>query len=1066
MKQWGAVVLVLAVGCSRSFGPPKGKSGPGPLAASALPAAVQPRGHAVITVSGGVEPYTLSLPIAEQHSGDGALVDASASKGQATYTAGPVGNVSDVVAVLDAKGTEVRVPIAVGQPLSVSPSQFSLAPGQFQSVSVAGGQPAYCFDLETSTPACPPLVTHFCGTDAGFSCREQHAVDGGGLGSCLDGSGLFRAGACGSATETVTVTDQNGVMSTLTVQVGSALDVEPKNPKVHPGQSLFFQVTGGVPPYSYRWAPHGDRSDGTISSGVTYQAGPNPNVVDEIDVADSLGATLRLNVEVGDVALQLPLNSNYRLYRGDFNGDGQDDILAVTVEDPQIRYVTDPTLALMLGGSGGLLAPRVFALSATPVSVATGDLNGDGLDDIVLSSNGNSPNYSTEIFLGRRDGSLDGVPPMELPQLEGSGRLLVRPFADLDGGSGLLVVADAGFLTLQGLRLTSTGSLQPFRTYVGVMPPGSVNPVLVGSSSGSTYLADLEVLRDGGCGGVGVASSDVVPLDPRGVTDGGLIAGPAITVCMPPENPPVATDIRAGPISSIGFDDFVVFNGAQVVVSEEGATPAELTAYQLPVSASRPVVARVGRSRLAEVELLQLDKTVRFAADAQNGQFVQNPQPLEGASSGLVTADLYRSALRDVVVVDPSATVRILRAGIDGSLRPGHSRALRDVVTGLAVADIDGDGIDDLLVAEYDLRVFEGDRTGGLGAGPHALSHIASRGLIRSGPTTWIIASGITGSFSAFRVEVAPDGGFTTSGMARVDVDSNSVIDFQPLDLGQPDAGAFLFRSYSSFGTSIFPTVQIVQSALDGGGVRSHPAEDIPELMAENTSLLVAPVQDQPGAMSLITVENSTTGVASLNLHRASTSTPVHWSTPINSIDINQVLATDSNPPTVPFIITSIVSYPPAPGQARTRILVGAAAVASSGGCDTNGFTPNQPRFVVFDVTGGQFDKRGLGDWPTGLDACAPDLVMPQQSADLDGDGLSDLVWLQHINFGSDSQLVVWPSPIETGITPGVIPTSGRLLSAFALGDFNGDGKLDIAAGRVDGPEVEILFNHGSYLFY
>jgi hypothetical protein len=89
----------------------------------------------------------------------------------------------------------------------------------------------------------------------------------------------------------------------------------------------------------------------------------------------------------------------FSLAVGDFNRDGDQD-LAVTQGNSS-------SVAILLGnGAGGFSAPTPFAVGLFPVSVAVGDFNGDGSQDLAVA---NYTSSSVSILLGNGTGSFSAA---------------------------------------------------------------------------------------------------------------------------------------------------------------------------------------------------------------------------------------------------------------------------------------------------------------------------------------------------------------------------------------------------------------------------------------------------------------------------------------------------------------------------------------------------------------------------------------------------------------------------------------------------------------------------------
>jgi hypothetical protein len=79
---------------------------------------------------------------------------------------------------------------------------------------------------------------------------------------------------------------------------------------------------------------------------------------------------------------------------GDFNGDGKQDLAVATEPEPTYNY---GKLAILLGnGDGTVSAPSYFDAGNTSDSVAVGDFNGDGRQDLAVA---NRVSHDVSIFL-------------------------------------------------------------------------------------------------------------------------------------------------------------------------------------------------------------------------------------------------------------------------------------------------------------------------------------------------------------------------------------------------------------------------------------------------------------------------------------------------------------------------------------------------------------------------------------------------------------------------------------------------------------------------------------------
>jgi hypothetical protein len=93
-------------------------------------------------------------------------------------------------------------------------------------------------------------------------------------------------------------------------------------------------------------------------------------------------------------------NGPYSIAVGDFNGDGKQDLAVTNVSSNSVS-------SLLGNGDGSFRPPMSFAVGNDPVSVTVGDLNGDGKQDLAVANIGSD---SVSILLGNGDGSFGPAP--------------------------------------------------------------------------------------------------------------------------------------------------------------------------------------------------------------------------------------------------------------------------------------------------------------------------------------------------------------------------------------------------------------------------------------------------------------------------------------------------------------------------------------------------------------------------------------------------------------------------------------------------------------------------------
>lgn len=160
----------------------------GGLAINPAAPSVWPKGTLAFTATGGSGTgYVWSLFA----NSSGSTIDAKTS----AYTADPLGDVTDVVEVVDSLGNATTVDVKVTAALSIAPASQTVAPGETFAFSGSGGSgKGYVWSLDPS--------------DSGGS---------------LDAAGAYTAGTTVGVTDTVRLTDSWGNVATGTVAVANAI---------------------------------------------------------------------------------------------------------------------------------------------------------------------------------------------------------------------------------------------------------------------------------------------------------------------------------------------------------------------------------------------------------------------------------------------------------------------------------------------------------------------------------------------------------------------------------------------------------------------------------------------------------------------------------------------------------------------------------------------------------------------------------------------------------------------------------------------------------------------------
>ncbi len=223
-------------------------------------ATVPPGGSVAFGATGGNSSYTFSIST----NNSGGTIDA----GTGAYVAGNAGSVTDTVRVTDGLGKIASATVTVGPAVTIAPTLPSVAPLGAVTFTATGGDGSYTFTISVNNS-----------------------------GGTMSTGGAYTAGATGSTTDTVRVTDGLGKTATTTVTVGPALAISPTTASPAPGGAVAFSATGGSGTNTYSIPINNSGASINPTTGA-YVAGALGGVSDTVRVTDSLGSTSQAVVSV------------------------------------------------------------------------------------------------------------------------------------------------------------------------------------------------------------------------------------------------------------------------------------------------------------------------------------------------------------------------------------------------------------------------------------------------------------------------------------------------------------------------------------------------------------------------------------------------------------------------------------------------------------------------------------------------------------------------------------------------------------------------------------------------
>ena len=720
---------------------------------------------------------------------------------------------------------------------------------------------------------------------------------------------------------------------------------------------------------------------------------------------------------------------------GDFNGDGNLDLA--------IANTTDGTVTILLGVSSGGFTPASgspFATGAGPQALATGDFNGDGILDLAVANP--DGNNVTEL-LGNGSGGFAAASAS--PFVAGTKPIAIT-VADFNGDGILdIAVANAGSNNVTILL----GALTPTTTSVS----SSLNPspysqamAFTATVTPSTARGAVQFLIDGTTFGSPIALS-------------GGIAVSGSTAALTAGSHTVTANLNGivGFVNSTG-----TLSGGQVVIAT--STTTSVAASPNPVTLGQPVIFT------ATIAPSSATGTVQFVVDGVNSGSpvsVSGGIAVSGAISTLIAgrhtvtanfAGVNYAGSTGSLIGNLSVALPV-SVSVSTSLNPsGYGEAVTFTAT---VLPSDATGKIQFLVDGTNLGspvpVIAGMAvsapTSALAVGNHAvttnfvpdtLNYALGSGTLVGGQKVGATATTVSSSGTPVVAGGSVTLTATVAGMHASNIPTGTVT-FRDLGLSLPLGTIALTGGTASLTTSsLKPGLRSLVAIYSGDATNSGSGSATflqaitPNGSGRFTAATGSPVAAGSNPAGVATADFNGDGIPDLVVaNRFSNNISVFLGDSSGGYtNVHGTLfATGTNPVN---IVAGDFNGDGAMDLAVTNALSKSVTVLLGNGAGA--FT---------EVTGSPFV---IGTTPRGI-------VM----GDFNGDGKLDLA----ISNSGDATVTVLLGDGAGGFTasPGSPYAVGTLPFGIATGDFNGDGKLDLAVVNRTSQNVTVLLGDGSGRF-
>ena len=677
---------------------------------------------------------------------------------------------------------------------------------------------------------------------------------------------------------------------------------------------------------------------------------------------------------------------------GEFNGDGRQDLV--------IANTGSGTVSVLLGNGTGGIGDGTFTAAASPATgslpagVAVGDFNGDGRQDLATA---NFSAATVSVLLGNGAGSIgDGTFTAAASPATGSGPQSVA-VGDFNGdGRQDLATANANASSVSVLLGNGTGSTGDGTFTAAASPATGSTPrsVAVGDFNGdgrqdlataNANASSLSVLLGNGTGSTGDGTFTAAASPATGSFPVAVVVG----------------DFNGDGRQDLATADFSASSVSVLLGNGTGSTgDGTFTAAASPATGGNPRSVVVGdfngdgRQDLATATLSTSSVSVLLGngtGSIGDGTFTAAASPRTGFNPfSVAVGDFNGDGRQDLATANGGArTVSVLLGNGTGSTGDGTFTAATSPTTGsspvsVAVGDFNGDGRKDLATANINansVSVLLGDGTGGIGDG-----------------TFTAAASPATGS-GPYSVAVGDFNGDGRQDLATANSSANTVSVLLGNGTGSTGDGTFTAAASPATGSTPY---SVKVGDFNGDGRQ--------DLATANYS-----------ASSVSVLLGSGTGSTGDGTFTAAAS-PATGSNPLSVVvgdfngDGRQDLATANT------------------GADSVSVLLGNGTGSTGDGTFTEAVSP---------TTGSGPQSVVVGDF--------------------NGDGRQDLATA---NTGADSVSVLLGNGTgSTGdgtFTAAASPATGSYPYSVVVGDFNGDGRQDLATTNAGADTVSVLLGNGT----